>query len=530
MNVLVDRTPVRPSAAESAAARLVWLRLNGAEVDDEAAALLENGVSGVVLFTANITGVDQLRRLTAELHARSRGALRIAIDHEGGHVARIGAPLARFPSAMAIAAGGSEPLAHAVALAAGEELAAVGIDVNLAPVLDVALDPRNASVGVRSFGSSPDLVARFGAATVRGYRKAGIAATAKHFPGHGRTPIDSHFALPTVTGGLDELRRSDLPPFRAAIEAGVDVVMASHVAFEGVTDGLPSTLSAPVMRALLRDELGFKGLTVTDAMSMRALAEGHPIPAACVRAVSAGADIVMPLERQRETVSALAKAITVGALPAARVEDALRRQLELDDRLTAGGGAIATGRARSPLPNTEHLELAREVARRSLTLIRGAELLPLPASTSVVVIEFASRRPSPVEEGLGSAATLASSLRQYLPRLREVIVDSSTDATAAAQVAVEAASGAEFVVLATRDAYLWPEERALVAQIAGAGKPTMLIALRNPHDLAALPRTTGAAAAYADVPATLGALADALTGRAGWPGSLPMDIEGQLPA
>jgi len=528
VNVTVDRTPVHPSAAESAAARLVWIRLNGTEVDDEAAALLESGVSGVVLFTANITGVDQLRRLTAELKARSRGSLRIAIDHEGGHVARIGAPLARFPSAMAIAAAGSGRLAHAVALAAGQELAALGIDVNLAPVLDVALDPRNPSVGVRSFGSSPDLVARFGAATVRGYKEAGIAATAKHFPGHGRTPIDSHFDLPVVSGGLAELRASDLPPFRAAIEAGVEIVMASHVAYEGLTDGLPSTLSAPVMRTLLRDELGFKGLTVTDAMSMRALAEGHPIPAACVRAVSAGADIVMPLERQRETVTALAEAIADGALSAARVDDALRRQAELDGRLMAGAGA--TGRTRSPLPNTEHLELARGVARRSLTLIRGAELLPLRASTSVIVIEFASRRPSPVEEGLSSAPTLASSLRQYLPRLREVIVDSSTDATVAAQAAVEAAGAAEFVILATRDAYLWPEERALAAQISVVGKPTMLISLRNPYDLAALPSTTGAAAAYADVPATLDALADALTGRAGWPGSLPMDIERQLPA
>jgi beta-N-acetylhexosaminidase len=516
------------TGADSTAARLVWICLDGPQVDDDAAALLERGVSGVVLFSRNITGVDQLRGLTSELRGRARGPLRIAIDHEGGHVARMGAPLARFPSAMAIAAGGSAELAYAVARAAGEELAALGIDVNLAPVLDVALDPLNASVGVRSFSSSPDVVGRFGSATVRGYQAAGIAATAKHFPGHGRTPIDSHLALPTVVGGLEALRTGDLPPFRAAIEAGVDLVMASHVAYEGVTDGLPSTLAAPVMTTLLRDELGFTGLTITDALDMRAVADDHPVPAACVRAVAAGADVVMPLARQGESVAALADAIAGGELSAARVDDALRRQTELDRRLAQRAGAA--GETRTPLPNAEHLELAREVARRSLTLVRGADLLPLPPFAPLAVIEFASRRPSPVEEAVAGAPSLASSLAPYLPRLREVIVDSGSDAPAAGRAAVAAAAEADLVVLATRDAYLWPEERALISEIAAAGRPAMLIALRNPYDLAALPWTAGAAAAYADVPATLDALADALTGRAGWPGVLPMDIGSEVAA
>ncbi len=522
------RKPIEGLDAASAAARLVWMVLPGPELDDDSRALLDRGVGGVVLFSANITGAAQLIGLTAELRRCAAGPLRIAIDHEGGHVARIGAPVTRFPSAMAIGATGSEELAYAVGRAAGEELAVLGIDVNLAPVLDVASDPRNPSVGARSLGSSPEAVARLGAATVRGYRDAGIAATAKHFPGHGRTPVDSHVALPTVTGGLDELRRTDLPPFRAAIEAQVDLVMASHVAYEGVTDGLPSTLAAPVMQDLLRDELGFGGLLVTDAMGMRALADRHAIPEACVRAIAAGADTVMPIEHQHEVLDALEAAMASGELPERRVSEALARIGRLDARFgphgSGAGKTLPGGGERLMLPDAQHIELARLVARRSLTMVRGAELLPIPRSASVAVIEFASRRASPVEEASSVALTVAAALRAHLPRVREVIIGADEVATSH-DMAMEVAAAAELVILATRDAYLWSEERELIARIAAGDRPTLLVALRNPHDLASLAQTTGAVAVYADVAQTLEALAEALTGRAGWPGRLPIDLD-----
>lgn len=517
--------------AASAAARLTWMVMPGPGLDDGSRALLERGIGGVVLFSANITAAAQLSGLTAELRRCAPGSLRIAIDHEGGHVTRIGAPVTRFPSAMAIGATGSEDLAHAVAHAAGEELAALGIDVNLAPVLDVATDPRNPSVGARSFGSSTEAVARLGAATIRGYRDAGIAATAKHFPGHGRTPIDSHVALPTVTGGLDELRRSDVPPFRAAIEAQVDLVMASHVAYEGITGGLPSTLSAPIMQDLLRDELGFGGLLVTDAMGMRALADRHAIPEACVRSIAAGADTVMPIEHQHEVLDALEAAIASGELPERRVTEALARIGRLDARLSAhrsgGREALPVRVDGAMLPDAEHIELARLVAQRSLTMVRGADLLPISRSASVAVIEFASRRASPVEEVTGAAPTLSTALRAHLSRVQEVIVSADQNAVASHAGAIEAATTAELVILATRDAYLWPEERELIARIAAGDRPTLLVVLRNPHDLDQLARTRAAVAAYADVPQTLEALADALVGLAGWPGRLPIELDGR---
>ncbi len=331
--------------------------------------------------------------------------------------------------------------------------------------------------------------------------------------------MDSHLAVSTVAGGIEALRGADLPPFRGAIAAGVDMVMASHVVYDGLTDGLPATVSPRILRDLLRDELGFDGLLITDALSMRALAARWAIDAASVEALAAGADAVMPMrEHQAEAVGGLRSAIESGELPEARVVEALGRAARLDDRLRA-----LRGRPALVLPDASHLELARTVARRSLTLLRGSELLPLTPSASVAVIEFASRRPSPIEEEAATALTVGAALARHLPRTREVVVSGADDAQGRL-AAIEAATGAELVILATRDAYLWPEERELVDRIAAGEQPTLLIALRNPYDLARLARTSGAIAAYADVPVTLEVLAEALTGRADWPGRLPMEL------
>ena len=200
--------------------------------------------------------------------------------------------------------------------------------------------------------------------------------------------------------------------------------------------------------------------------------------------------------------------------------------MRLEERLSATRNAGHTTLA--SLPDAAHLELARTVARRSLTLIAGAELLPVRPAASVVVIEFPSRRSSPVEEEDTAASSLGSALARALPRMRHVALDGAYDAEAADR-AVAAAADAELVIVATRDAYVRDDDRELVARVAAAGRATMLVALRNPYDVAALAPTTGAVAAYADVPASLEALADALTGRAGWPGTLPMSLSAAVP-
>lgn len=501
-------------------ARLLWIALEGPGIDAEADSLLRAGAGGVVLFSRNITGVEQLRRLTAELRARATAPLRIAIDHEGGHVARIGAPLTRFPSAMAVAAAGSEELAEACARAAARELAWLGVDVNLAPVLDVMADPRNASVAVRAFGSDPGEVARFGSAAVRGYRAGGVAATAKHFPGHGRTAVDPHHALPVVPGGIDVLRQVDLPPFRAAIKAGVELVMTTHAAYEGLTDGLPTTLSARVVTDLLRGELGFDGLVLTDALVMRAVADRHG-PEASAAAVIAGADAAMPLEAQSAALRGLEAALDDGRLSAGRVADAIRRS----DRLDAALRRFVPDLER--LPDATHAALAAAVAARSLTRLSEGGLLPLERGTSVAVIDFASRRPSPIEEQLigGAVTTLASAIADAGLRVTEVALSGEPGSIhAEREAALAAAATAQVVLCGTRDAYLWEDDRRLVTELVAGDRPVILVALRNPYDLEILPGAAEAIATYADVPPSLLALAEALTGRAGFPGRLPATL------
>ena len=507
-------------------ARLLWIVLEGPEIDPEADTLLRSGAGGVVLFSRNITGVEQLRALTAKLRSRASGPLRIAIDHEGGHVLRVGSPLTRFPSAMAVAATGSEELAEACARAAAVELAWLGIDVNLAPVLDVAADPRNPSVGVRSFASDPDTVARFGAAAVRGIQSIGIAATAKHFPGHGRTDVDPHHALPVVPGGLGELRRTDLPPFRAAIEAGVQVVMATHAAYDGLTDGLPSTISPRVLTDLLRAEVGFEGLLLTDAMDMDAIADEHDRAAASALAIGAGADAVMPMVDQAAALETLEAALDDGRLSPERVANALRRADELDRRLA--GRAV-----REEMPAPSHAELAAQVAQRSLTLRSSGGLLPLGRGTRVAVIDFATRRPSPIEEAAPDAGvvSLGSALEQTGLRVLEVRLTGEPSSFAGERrAALAAADAATLVVLATRDAYLWAEDRQLVEELVSGPRPTILVALRNPYDLEVLPRATEAIAAYADVPATLTAVGRAIAQTGAFPGTLPMRLNAPVEA
>ena len=509
-------------ATRTAVARLMWIALDGTEIDPAADALLRAGVGGVVLFGRNIAGAHELRELIRALRDRAASPLRVAIDHEGGHITRIGAPLTRFPSAMAIAAAGSEQLAAACATAAARELAWLGVDVNLAPVVDVVHEPRNPSIGVRSFGSSTDDVARFAGATISGLRAGGVQATAKHFPGHGRTVVDSHHALPLVDGGLDELRRLDLPPFRAAIDAGIGLVMASHLAVDGLTDGLPASLSRAALVDLLRAELGFEGLVLTDALDMGAVADGFPVPEAAARAVAAGADAVMPIAHQPDALAALERDVRDGRIAPSRLGEALSRAEGLDARLQtkADPGAI------HELGVAEHEELAAEVARRSLTRHRAGRTLPLRAGTSVAVIDFPTRRPSPVEEpGAAGGASLADALARRGVRVSETRLTGEPErAQEERRAAHAAAADAEALVLATRDAFLWPADVDLVGELAAAGPPVVLVALRNPYDLAALPVTDEAVAAYADVPASIAALGDALTGRGDWPGRLPARI------
>ncbi|MEI7771586.1 MAG: glycoside hydrolase family 3 protein, partial [Chloroflexales bacterium] len=302
---------------------LIWF--DGSEAPDELLGLLrERPIGGVTLFRHLNGGAPaQVRALTAALQraarADGRPPLLICADQEGGQLQAIGGCTA-FPGNMALGATGDADLARRVGAAMGAELAAVGVNVNYAPACDVNLNPRNPVIGTRSFGAGPAMVARLSAAVVDGLQGAGVAAVAKHFPGHGDTAQDSHHALAALPHTRARLDAVELPPFVAAIAAGARLVMTAHLALPAITGDprLPATLAPQVLRGLLRDELGFGGVVVSDAMNMDGLSAGGALGENAVRAAAAGVDLLLlaPPNDRPEAYAALLAAVGDGRLSA----------------------------------------------------------------------------------------------------------------------------------------------------------------------------------------------------------------------
>ena len=312
---------------------------------------LVDAAGGVVLFARDIDGPEQLAELTASLR-EERPDLLVAVDEEGGDVTRLEATEgSSFPGNLALGAVDDVELTRRVAAAIGGELAAVGVNFDLAPVADVIVDPANPIVGVRSFGSDPALVSRHVAAFVEGLQGVGVAACAKHFPGHGESVADSHLELPSVETDRETLDARALPPFAAAVEAGVRAVMTAHVRFVALDDE-PATLSAELI-GLLRSELGFDGLVLTDALEMRAISGTIGLEEGAVRALTAGADaLCLGADVSPDQVEAVRSAIARG-VPEERLRDA------------AGRVAETAAWVLSPKPHRDR-EAGAEAARRAL--------------------------------------------------------------------------------------------------------------------------------------------------------------------
>lgn len=313
----------------------------------------------VVLFRRNFESVDQLRALTAELHALPSRPL-VAVDHEGGRVQRLNDPFTRFPPAAALGRRGDPELAYSVGLAMGRELAAAGIDLNFAPVLDVHSNPANPVIGDRALSSDPQVVASLGVALMRGLRDAGVIPCGKHFPGHGDTAVDSHRELPWVQRSRAELERTELVPFRAAVAAEIPMIMTAHVVFPALDPDRPATVSRAILSELLRGELGFGGVIASDDLEMRAIAGQQDIGAAAVASLRAGADMLLVCEhlaRGGEVFAAVERAVLDGTLPSDVVVAAATRIEALREVCPGPAGDDC------PLPNpahralVEHLEL-----------------------------------------------------------------------------------------------------------------------------------------------------------------------------
>lgn len=546
MNDLIDDT-VRRMSNEQLIGQLLMVGFPATSATSDVLDLVTSGfVGNIILFSRNVESRHQIVHLTAALQSAARASghplpLLIATDQENGIVRRTGSASTCFPGNMALGAINSEADTEATARATGEELRAMGITMNLAPVVDISNNPANPVIGARSFGADPELVARLGAAATRGYQASGVAATLKHFPGHGDTTVDSHLALPTINADLQRLDTVELVPFRRAISAGADAVMTAHAALPAITGSntLPATLAPEVLQGLLRERLGFEGVVITDCLEMRAISAGVGSARGAVRALQAGADIALVshrFDRQAGVLNAIRAAAEQGDLSMDTIRAAAARVLRLKQRLLTWDDSTA-GYALSKQAMAEHQRLANDLYARSMTIIRDdAGLLPLkaPAAYRALVV-------SQTEVQVSNAADRGFSLDIFADALKEQLDSvSSSGSVAVTAIALPAnprttdlaiiqgsAAQADIVILLTCNAHL-PRYRAASSATAQAllatERPIVGVAVCDPYDAAALPEIPTWLATYDYTAPALKAAARVLTGTLAAAGTLPVTL------
>ena len=483
------------------AAPLVWTGFDGTSLPDRVRTLLRDGdIGGLSLFARNIRDAGQLRDLMREIHEAR--PVPIALDQEGGNVIRVAFGTV-FPSAMAFGATRDEALTKRAATVAGRELRALGVGIDFAPDCDVNVEPANPVIGTRSFSDDPALVSRLAAAWVEGMQSARVACTAKHFPGHGATDVDSHLALPRVSDDAATIERRDLSPFRAAIAAGVAQIMTAHVVYPAL-DAVPATYSSRINVELLRKRLGFEGALCSDALEMAGAALPDAEPAA--RAIAAGVDIAhvcQPEPGQPErALDAIERAASSGEISGERMANAVLRARAFATKWTCPPEAA--------LPAPDHA-LALEVAARAITHVGPA--IPDLRSGPVVVAAFPSRTVSRAEELRDPLGLIhAALMKRFGTRLSFGRLPGAT----------EVPPGGALVVI-TSSAFFDEAQTTSARELLTRSERRAVCALRSPYDAALFPGVP-ALLTYADVPASCEALAMVLAGERTAPGQLPVRL------
>ncbi|GAA2735613.1 glycoside hydrolase family 3 protein [Pedococcus aerophilus] len=456
--------------------------------------------------------------------SKVRIPLQVATDQEQGVVTRVGPPATQFPGSMALGASRSADDARTAARITGEELKAMGINTNFAPDADVNVNPLNPVIGTRSFSSDPKLAADMVGAQVRGYQQdAGVAASAKHFPGHGDTATDSHVAFPIITHTRQQWEQLDAPPFKQAIADGIDMIMTAHLNFPALDDsGDPATLSKPIMTGLLREELGYKGVIVTDSLAMQGVRDLYGDPEVAVRALSAGVDQLLMTPAMDEAYAAVIGAVKSGRISRADLDAKVRRVLELKVERGIVAHPYADASALDDVVGTaEHLAAADAITDRTTTLVKNdAKTLPLATAGKKVLV---------TGYGVTTTKTLAAGLAEHgATTTAKDTGTSPTDAQIADAVA--AAASQDAVVVTTMKA--WDKavtdpkggQQKLVKQLLATGKPVIVVATRDPYDIAYLTEAPTYLATYSYSPVAIEAVARVIAGEVAPTGKLPVDI------
>lgn len=498
---------------------------DGPELDEAFIQLIKRWkIGNVILFAWNITGREQLRELCRDiqklvLEETGRPAF-IAIDQEGGAVSRLPADATRIPGAMAIAATGNPENAYLAGRLTGRELRALGVNFNLAPVLDVNSNDANPVIGVRSYGEKPETVIRFALPMARGLDDGGVLSCGKHFPGHGDTSVDSHLALPVVGKSMSELWENELAPFQAAAQAGIPAIMSSHILFPELDSKLPATMSRRILTDLLRTEMGYQGMVITDCMEMKAIQHSYGTVKGVVEAIKAGADMVLishTAALAAESADAIREAVEAGEIDATEWEQSLGRIAALKKEYLQRPAADP-----SIIGCAEHAEANRKLLRQTLTPVRMPEgqfpalgerpiFLGCSAFRSTLVSNLAD---DPYSFPVYMAGKLGGSaiVTPPDPTMEEI------------GLIAERTTGASCIIVGTYNGHLYQGQLELVNRLASGSVPVIAVALRNPYDLKQLNPAVWSIAAYEYTDQVFDAVADAIQNKAAAVGKLTVTL------
>lgn len=498
---------------EQKVGQLMMVGFGGLEVDEKIDALVRGRqVGGVCMFKRNITSAAQVARLNDQVRALLDGGVPpfIAVDQEGGNVVRVADGVTVLPGAMALGATRDTELAFQASRAQAEDLKRLGFNMNLAPVLDVNVNPQNPVIGIRSVGDRVELVSEVGRALVRGQQAANVATIAKHFPGHGNVDADSHKALPVLPDTEGQLLEQ-LQPFQAAMADGLDGVMTAHLAVPKVAgDDTPATLSAAILTGILRKRFGFDGLVLTDELEMQAIADRYGVGRAAVMAINAGADMVLipwRVEKKTEVHQALLDAARSGAISQARLDEAVRHVLALKEKrglfeepppLEARLASLGQGKA-----------VGLEVARKAVTLLRADGVFPIKAPKKLVVVT--------------AEASLGEAVLKRAPEARVLVVPAyppDRQRNGLKAKAIEAVKGADLVVVGVVNA----RQVELAVNASLQGVPVVAVVMGLPYLASQLPQAKAVVLTYSYRDTAAEAAAAALFGEQGTPGRLPVAL------
>jgi beta-N-acetylhexosaminidase len=477
-----------------------------------------------------------------ELQQRAKVPLLIASDMENGPGMRLGNIYALpsllpqgggtvFPPVMALGAAGSDTLAFQLGQVLGSEARAIGVHMVFGPVLDVNANPLNPVINTRSFGENPELVGRLARAYIRGARSMGLMTTGKHFPGHGDTDVDSHLDLPTIRADRQHLDSVDLPPFRAAVNEGIDAIMTAHIAVVGVegANAGPATLSHGFMTGVLRDEMHFGGVLFTDAMTMGGVAKRYGATEPLIMAVEAGADVLLMPRDVTTAIETITGAIQSGRLTEARIDESVRRILVAKARAGLREGRLVDLNAVDRIVSIPaHTAVAEEVAEKSITLaLDKTNLVPLALDSSKKILSLSYADAADLVAGRTFDPIIAS----RFPLTASLKVDSRT--TEAEYAALKARADSADLILVS--AYVSPREFAgtigtqrgfsqFVENLALSGKPIIVLSFGSPYLISAFPSVTSYVVAWGGAPISQRAAALALLGEREISGKLPISL------